>query len=204
VNELVIEKTYSSVDKSLDNSIESFSELLQILEINFGSEDGYCIAYLDYTVLIGKYQNEQLIFAIENEFDPLYLQRLRVFNLQKEFHLWRTFSRTFNTRLRVDGKEGEEIEFIDVDQLVWGSKEESLEPKNNVNFIKLFNERGMEIVLPEISSSKINKSNNNNRLFIRSRNYISYNDLYQPEYFDQRLVEFLVKSFDNKQTSGGI
>lgn len=203
MNELKIEETTSQAITSSNNSYNSYNDLLQSIKLNFVDDDGYCIAYLDYKVIIGKYQNGELIFEPENNFDPQYLQRLRLFNSTKEFHVWRISSREFNSRLRVDGKEGEKIEFIDIEQLVWGSKEENLERKNNIDFIKLTNERGMEIILPAISSLKIEKSNNN-RLFVRSRNYISYNDLCQPEYFDHRLVKFSVKSFDDRQTWGDI
>jgi hypothetical protein len=44
----------------------------------------FVVAYLDYKVLIGRWENKAFYFYNNEEFDNKYIQKLRVFNENKE------------------------------------------------------------------------------------------------------------------------
>lgn len=158
---------------------ESFK--LQIKDI-FGQNNGFCVVYLDYKVLIGKYSEGKFKFYNDDIFKPKYIQKMRIFNINQELYLWRKNGEEFRCRLRIDGS-GIETDVIDACQILWGTKAESLG-----EFSKIFEEdRGTELILP---LKDISVDNGQNRVHIRTRNYISYGDNDQAGYEDCRFVGF--------------
>ena len=129
---------------------------------NFGDK-GCCVCYLDYTVLIGKYVDNKFIFYNNIEIEPRFIQRMRLFNKDKELHIWRKNDGLFSGRLRID-EEGNDTDVVDVCQLLWGTDSDQME-----EFTRIYEERGTELILP----FKISV-NENERVFIKTRNYISY------------------------------
>ncbi|MCF8011045.1 MAG: TIGR03984 family CRISPR-associated protein [Clostridiales bacterium] len=153
---------------------EKISEMFQ--------SNGEVVAYIDYKVLIGTFEKGKLFFYANEQFEPKYLQKLRVFNKDKEIYLWRTKECQFNIRARLDGQ-GYEKDIVDADQVIWGTKEDRLEN----GWSKIYEERGMELIVPFLNKNFNEKS----RAKIKTRNYIDYNDLGQAGYVDCRFLEFV-------------
>jgi CRISPR-associated protein (TIGR03984 family) len=145
---------------------------------------GYVIAYLDYKVLIGKVNNNGFEFFNNEKIEEKYIQKLRLFNDDKELLIWRD-NNGLKGRLRIDG-EGEETFVVDAYQVLWGTKKEKL--RNG--WIKLFEDRGTELILPYDEGVIIDDKKN--RLFIMTRNYI-HPETNQATYFDCRFIKFTNK-----------
>lgn len=168
-----------SFEKLSFSDYESFK--LQIKDI-FGQNNGFCVVYLDYKVLIGKYSEGNFKFYKEEIFKPKYIQKMRIFDINQELYIWRKNEEEFRGRLRIDGP-GIETDVIDACQILWGTKAELLG-----EFSKIFEEdRGTELILP---LKNVSFDNSENRVFIRTRNYISYRDNDQAGYEDCRFVDF--------------
>lgn len=194
----------SSADCKL-HELSDFSSIETLVRDRFG-DTGFGVFYLDNEVLVGKYDGEKFCFYKDNFPRPKFLQKMRLFNLDKELLLWRKKwqkdSGIFASRLRVDN-EGQQIEAVDAWQLLWG-KVAIL----NENFIELLDARGMKINIP----LKDTQVDNGERLFIKTRNYITYEtgesninlseptesdtdeiSYMQASYFDSRFVSFTNK-----------
>jgi CRISPR-associated protein (TIGR03984 family) len=147
---------------------------------------GYAVAYLDYKVLIGKVNNNGFEFFNNEKIEEKYIQKLRLFNDDKELLIWRD-NNGLKGRLRIDG-EGEETFAVDACQLLWGTKKDKL----GNGWIKLFEDRGTELILPYDEGVIID--NKRSRLFIMTRNYISFHPgTNQATYFDCRFIKFTNK-----------
>lgn len=182
------------------HELSDFSTLETLAHDSFG-DTGFGVFYLDNEVLVGKYDGKRFYFYGDKFPKLRFLQKMRLFNLNKELLLWRTKwkedSGNFASRLRVDD-EGERTEAIDAWQLLWGKA-----TKLDENFTELSDNRGMKIVVP----LKDTEVNDGERLFIKTRNYITYEtdetktdeseaaDLsyMQASYFDSRFVSFTDK-----------
>ncbi|MEQ8171937.1 MAG: CRISPR-associated protein Csx19, partial [Candidatus Eremiobacterota bacterium] len=138
------------------------------------------VAYMDYTVLIGKYENSKFLFYDSQKLEEKYLQKLRVFNDKEELFIWRS-SDGFKGRFRKDGS-GKDIEAVEAFQVLFGTDVTPLG-----TFSKLFEERGTEVILPFTGLSVNDKKN---RIFIKTRNYIGNNRVHQATYIDARFVSF--------------
>lgn len=174
-------------EKLLLSDYESFK--LKIKDI-FGQKNGFCVLYLDYKVLIGKYSEGNFKFYNDETFKPKYIQKMHIFNINQELYVWRKRENEFRGRLRIDGS-GIETDVVDARQILWGTKVEYLS-----EFSKIFEDRGTELILP---LKDISVDNGQNRVHIRTRNYISYNENDQAGYEDCRFVDFRY----NKNTSKG-
>ncbi len=146
------------------------------------SDKSFIVAYLDNEVLIGTYENGNLDFYQNKAIDPKFIQRLRVFNKDKELLLWRT-NNGFKGRYRKDG-DGDEIDVVDAEQVLFGTDKENLG-----NFTKLFEKRGTEIILP-FTELDVKDKIEGKRVFIQTRNYIDYNKAHQATYVDCRFMGF--------------
>lgn len=146
----------------------------------WGNDDGYFVAYLDYKVLIGQFCNGGF------EFDPKFVQKMRLFNKSKELYIWRQDENVFSGRLRTDG-EGEDVDVIDAWQALYGTRCE---------VTSLTEDRGTNLAIP---FSGLNEKNNL-PIRIHTRNYIHCNELGQAGYEDCRFVEFTNK---DKKPLGG-
>lgn len=177
------------VRSSLDRSDEalpliSAAQLVDLLGKHF-SVNGYCVAYLDNQVLIGRFEEQQLLFYDGAQIDPRFLQRLRMFSDEQELLLWRT-GQGFRWRKRIDGleNEGSMVEAVEAEQILWGTKSEAL----TRGWTRLFEGRGMELILP-MDSAEVTPVN---RVKLTTRNYIGYNALGQAGYIDCRFVRFTI------------
>ena len=169
---------------------------LACLEKRF-SDNGFVVAYMDFKVFIGKYSNQRCIFAGNETIDEKnlkYLQRLRVFNDRQEVLIWRTEDNgengsSFKGRMRID-REGKENPIVDVNQVLWGTRAKSFDN----GFTLLSEDRGTELILPFNNLESVDDKEN--RVFLKTRNYIGYNDIGQATYVDTRFVGFF---FSNKE-----
>lgn len=170
------------------SDLESFKS---VIKANFVQE-GICVFYLDYVVLIGKYDGKDFHFY-QNEklephlLEPHFIQKMRLFDEDQELYLWRKNKNQFRGRLRIDGI-GEKTDVVDVEQVLWGTRSKSLG-----NYIELCEDRGTKIILP-FKNIKIDAQKDpKDRIRILTRNYVSYdtNSSYeQAGYVDCRFVAF--------------
>ncbi len=168
--------------KTLNSKVELIKEITSLDEIKgIIKNDSFVIAYLDYKVLIGKYSNGGFAFYNNEQLEIDHLQRIRIFNNIGELMLWRSEGK-FKGRYRNDN-DGEAIDVVDNDQVLFGTK--ALEING---YTKLTEERGTEIILPLIG---LNVDAGKNRIKIKTRNYIGFNEVHQATYIDNRFVEFV-------------
>lgn len=149
--------------------LSDFPSLEDLAHDKFG-EVGFCIFYLDDKVLFGRYDGTSFLFYKKYLPKPKHIQKMRLFNQNKELLLWRKrwngHSGNFAFRLRVD-EEGDNTDVIVAMQLLWGTKANSLDE----NFTELSEKRGMKIIIP---LKGIEVDDGEKRLFILTRNYINY------------------------------
>lgn len=152
----------------------------------------FFVAYLDYRVIIGRYDKREFIFypkENENEIEPKYLQRLRVFNASEELLLWRS-GPTLKGRTRRDG-EGEDTEIVEAHQVLFGT---TATPVKNESFTEISETRGTRLVLP---FQNLHVDDKQQRIFLKTRNYIDSNAIHQATYVDCRFVGFAEKEGDS-------
>lgn len=183
-------------------------EFLVSTDFNPAIKDGYFVAYLDYSVLIGKFNfnNHEFTLTIAPGLDLLsgHLQKLRLFNEEFEIFLQRNIenlSLNYNGRIRIDKTNSNnfnqenfiKIDAIDCNQILFGTKAKEL--NNNNDWIILTEERGTEIILPaDILNSGKNEINNLGKtqfIAINIRNYVDFHEISQQAYYcDHRLLNF--------------
>ncbi|MDP3149831.1 MAG: CRISPR-associated protein Csx19 [Ignavibacteria bacterium] len=155
--------------------IEDLSEINKII-----SEKSFVVAYLDYKVLIGKYIGASFMFYNNEQIEPKYIQRMRIFNENEELMLWRSEGK-LKGRLRKDN-EGDEVNVVDADQVLFGTI------PNAINgFTRITEERGTELILP---FKNLKVDNGKNRMKITTRNYVGFNEIHHATYVDCRFVGF--------------
>jgi CRISPR-associated protein (TIGR03984 family) len=168
--------------------IKSYSEPASISSIDVAlrlfNSTGYVVAYLDYKVLIGKINNNKFEFYNSKNIYEKYIQRLRLFNEQKELLIWRG-KNGLEGRLRLDD-EGSEIFVVDACQVLWGTKKQEL----NNGWTKLSEDRGTELILP---FKGLDVNDKEKRVFLKTRNYVDFhNKTQQATYIDCRFVKFVI------------
>lgn len=112
------------------------------------------------------------------------LVRLRVFNMEKELHIWRSNGQ-LKGRLRVDGT-GEDSRAVDARLVLNGT---SLQPTGDG--ITSSERNGTHYVLPYPELQK--EIGVNKRVLLLTRNYIGYADNGQAGYTDSRFIDFIIK-----------
>ena len=175
--------------KDMDNELNNDAFIQKIKEV----DKGYIVCWLDYAVLFGIIQSGEIKFY-NNELPDFnkYLQKLRVFNEKKELYIWRSGNK-FKFRYREDGvsdEDGEIVEYIDADQVMYGSK---FEVKDE--FIEVSEKRGIRYIVPKefIGNSSVEELNKNGkRLVLHTRNYIGYNEIGQAGFVDSRFLKVQV------------
>lgn len=181
INGLIINEINSVVQ-----IVDSISNLDAIAELI--KNDSFVVAYLDYKVLVGKYTNGKFSFYKDEQIDIEYIQRMRVFNKNEELLLWRS-ERKLKGRLRKDN-EGSKISAVDNDQVLFGTEAKALG-----NYTLLKEERGTEIIIP-FTNIAVNPTKD--RVKIKTRNYVGYNEIHQATYIDSRFVEFTFGENNNQ------
>jgi len=142
----------------------------------------YVVAWLDYKVLIGIWEDEAFHFYGGEQFEEKYIQRLRVFNQQKEFHVWRSNGR-LKGRLRTDNLSGTGSTVVVAHQVLFGTTARAL----NAHFTEISERRGTKLILP---FSNVKVDDKQNRVFIKTHSYITFNPVHQATYSDCRFVGF--------------
>lgn len=192
ISEINLKPIKSSLKNDFGNIVfAGYNELESFLSENFKG-DGFVILYLDYKVIIRKYNDGRIIF-MENEkpFNPEFIQKLRLFNPKQELFIWRTEGK-WKARLRKD-EEGEDVSVVEANQILFGTT-----GIIENGYTKLIEDRGTEVILPfEITGIDEKK----NRVKIKTRNYIEYNELGQAGYIDSRFIEFTI-GVENKILGG--
>lgn len=183
LNRLMIESVYpQEAPKSQLLEREKLIKLIsQVISIK-----SYVVAYLDYKVLIGRYEDKAFCFSKKEDeaFKPKHIQKLRIFNETQEIFIWRS-SEGLKGRLRID-ETGDTTDVVDAHQVLFGTKAEPVDG----NYTKITEKRGTELILPFVLS---NIDAKRNRVFIKTRNYIDYidyNEVNQATYVDCRFVGF--------------
>jgi CRISPR-associated protein (TIGR03984 family) len=180
MNGLEIMPLLSKAENKLE-VINTWPELNQL--VGCFIQNGRVVAYLNYKVLIGKINGGLLEFCGNEEFDPKYLLQLRAFDQDKELHIRRKGENRFLQRYRTDG-EGEPVEAVEACQVLWGRSKDYAPLQTG--WLRLSEERGVELILPW--DQMLKKSS---RVWLKTRNYIGYNEAQQAGYVDSRFVEFV-------------
>jgi CRISPR-associated protein (TIGR03984 family) len=141
----------------------------------------FAVAWLDYDVLLGTWQGSDFRFYDNRPLNLKYVQRLRVFDANKELHVWRT-NGVWKARLRSDD-EGDDVDVVVAHQLLFGTTPSAL----NGGFTEISEKRGTKLVLP---FSNLNVDDGRNRIFIKTHNYVKPNAVHQASYVDCRFVAF--------------
>ena len=156
------------------------NQINSVISKNF-AENGLIVVWLNYSILFGMLKEGKMNFYQGQMPDwKKHLIRIRVFNEQKELLIWKS-NRNFKYRLRVDEPKREETEFIDAEQIIWGTKSVLLEG----GFSKIQEDRGVEFTVP-FSNLKLSV---NKRLVLITRNYLDYNEIKQVGIIDTRFVK---------------
>lgn len=157
---------------------------LSFIRRGVGSEVSFVLAYLDYKVLIGKYSNGSFSFYNNESIEPKYIQRIRIFNKVEELLLWRSEG-VLKGRHRKDN-EGVDTWVVDNNQVLFGTRYPTNNPPS-ANSTTITEDRGTEISFP-FEVKDIDEKEN--RIKIKTRNYVDYNEIHQATYIDSRFVEF--------------
>ncbi|HEC24391.1 MAG TPA: TIGR03984 family CRISPR-associated protein [bacterium] len=165
-------------------SIKSSTKTNLILEDlkkikDYIKKESNVVVYLDNEVLIGKY-NSDFSFQEDKRIEKQFVRRLRIFNQDEELHLWRSNGELYG-RYRSDS-EGEETDFIEANQVIFGTKAEIYN-----EYTILTEQRGTEIAIP----GKWKTDNKKMRVAIKTRHYIGYKNGYRAAYVDVRFVKFV-------------
>lgn len=115
--------------------------------------------------------------------------RLRLFDSEKELHLWRSNS-VLQGRFRIDGK-GESIEYIETRPYLNGTT-------FNQTFygIIVTEDKGINYELPYVELNDL--IGTKNRIALVTRNYIGYSEIRQAGIIDFRFVDFEIVDFKKK------
>ena len=146
-------------------------------------EKAFAVVWLDYKVLIGTWDGKDFQFYNNETFKNKYLQRMRVFNKNREMLVYRT-GNGFKGRLRNDD-DGKGIEVIVATQVLFGTKKD--ESCKDGSYTKITEERGTSLVLP---FGGLDVDDKEKRIFIKTHNYIDYNAVNQATYVDCRFISF--------------
>lgn len=151
----------------------------------------HAVAYLDYMVLVGCFNWENQGFLFYEQYDPKHLQRLRVFNSDGELLLHRGKPLSFRGRLRIESgrKEAEDVEVIDAMQVLWGTKKTKTD---HSEWSVISEERGTKLTLP-FALNDFDLNDKKKRVKLKTRNYISYNELGQAGFTDCRFKAVVIE-----------
>lgn len=166
--------------KSRHEEIYTVTNIKQLVKERF-TADAYAVIYLDYKVLIGKFRDGDFRFYNDETFEDKFVQRARIFDNDKELHIWRTNS-GLNARIRIDN-EGDHVTVIDARQVLFGTKAQTL----NDGFTKLVEDRGTELIVP---FEKLTIDDKKKRLLLHTRSYVGFNEAFQAGYVDCRFIGF--------------
>ena len=160
-------------------------------------QKSFAVVWLDYKVLIGTWDGKDFQFYDNEIFENKYLQRMRVFNKDREMLIYRS-GNGFKGRLRIDDKNGKPTEIIVANQVLFGTKKGE---KCNDSYTEITEKRGTSLVLP-FSGLDVDDKDKEKRIFIKTHNYIDYNAVKQAGYVDCRFVDFTDKNNTSLKKQG--
>lgn len=191
IDDIKIKTIHSKVKiKEMNDILNNGSFIEEIKKIS----NGYIVCWLDYKVLFGIIQSDEIKFY-DNELPDFnkYLQKLRIFNEKEELYIWRSENK-FKFRFRKDEvcEEGKQTEYIDAQQIMYGN---SFEDKGD--FIEVSEKKGIRYIVPRefignINIEELSNSEGKNRLVLYTRNYIGYNEVGQAGFVDSRFLKISV------------
>ncbi len=172
--------------KTESRTLSLVNRIEEEIENNF--DHASIVAYRDNGVWVGFFKNHRIRFYDNSSIDLKYIRKLRVFNDSRELLCWRAsdYPEGLRGRIRIDEQGGTE-QVIDAYQMLIGTREDKARHNAQaVGFKKITEDRGGELILPfpdlEVDAMK--------RVFIKTRNYIGYNELSQAGYIDCRFKGF--------------
>jgi CRISPR-associated protein (TIGR03984 family) len=141
--------------------------------------ESYVVVYLDYKILFGNYKDGDFFFFNDETFDLKFVQKIRLFNKDEEFYIWRENGNLFG-RLKKD----DNLKFVDSIQVLMGTESQPI----NSEWTKITEYlRGTEFVLPGVWVV----NNKREKVALKVRNYIGYTENHLATYTDSRFVEFV-------------
>lgn len=176
-------------------------ELEDFLSKNF-EDSSFFVAYLDYCVLIGRWENKLFKYGAweddefniftEQKFPLKYIQKIRVFNNKQELYIWRSKDE-FKGRFRKDytNSDSDKIGVVIAEQVLFGT---DIRRKCKGNCTEITEDRGTTLVLP-FSQSDIKVNEKEQRVFIKTHNYLDSKSVHAT-YVDCRFVCF---TYNNKE-----
>ncbi len=168
-------------------SMKTISTLIDDIKINqvpnYIKQESLVIAYFYNEILCGKFLNGIFTFYDNKKLNEEYLKEMRIFNSEEELHIWRN-NGSFKGRLKADGQSDKQEYCFDSNQILFGTLSEKLAG----DFIKISEDRGTELILPD---NGYNVDKGKNRIAVKVRNYISYTGNYLADIKDSRFVELI-------------
>jgi len=140
----------------------------------------YILAYKTYEVIVGKIENNEIMFY-ESNLDPEQLLELRVFNDCKELHIWKV-DNSFYGRERIDGVGDEEKNVYEEDHLLEGK--EMFEAESGWVLLKN-KDIGYQVYYP-FDFKKLSGSN----VYLKIKNYYDFDNDGLIVFNDARLCGF--------------
>jgi len=185
---LKIKKVFSEVKPVSLPEVPNMTGLQAWVARESGIDSGCVVAYLDYGVLVGVFCEGAFCFRDSASFEPRFLQKLRVFNRERELLAWRAGGAGLKGRLRVDKPcdrdEAEGVvKCIDAAQYLWG---ETAEPHDD--WLILREKRGITVTVPVKDGAGLGRKT---KVRLLLRNYIDYvPETGQAGYSDCRMTGF--------------
>lgn len=193
-NGLVLKYINSKVialdEVGLFNNID---ELHKFIIEKTGFKSAYAVFYTYDEVLFGEITEKTIELYKSDSLISKEIIKMRVFNEKAELYMWKSKNR-MKGRLRTD-EEGKETLVVEAEQVVIGTKSEKIQD----GFVKLSEERGIKVILPEKIVAGKTIDDGTNRLKIMSRNYVEFNDDSIATYKDCRLIGFTTGNNKNEE-----
>ena len=155
-------------------------DLLRLIGEYF-HKDAYIVLWQMQSIVWGKYENNAVVWADEEDVFEDGWQELRVFNEMEELHLYRKGAELIGRYRSDDGQDN--CEYVDSFSRFWGEKPKTVEAVEN-GFVKIQDiERKLEMIIPaSVENAK--------RYGLLTRNYVTTNEVNgQAGYTDFRFVK---------------
>lgn len=191
-----MENSYRQHIIYIKSDIKIISEInnLEIIE-NYIKNKSLSLVYLSDMVFFGWYENlhiNSLNISLDlKSVDLRSILRIRIFDDKHELYIFKSGG-LLKGRYRIDDDESGEnkIYAIDARQYLYGTDIKNADQNKNADddFIVIKESRGTELIVPDIFEN-LNISPQN-RLYIKTRNYIDFSERFQASFVDSRFAGF--------------
>ncbi|SHF45132.1 CRISPR-associated protein, TIGR03984 family [Caldanaerobius fijiensis DSM 17918] len=164
--------------------LNDYSQILDLLKEN-NFREGFVIFFMVNEIVAGKIENFNILYYDRDKLDVKYLLKGRIFNKGKEIYLYSFKENMYRKRIIDDENNNGNIEYIDAEHKVWGNRVTKL----NDDWIKLEDNRGIKLILP------LKFKSSDTDYFIKTRNYIGFNEVGQAGFIDSRFVDFTERRY---------